>query len=227
MSDLIAKIKSIVKDHFNEDPTGHDWHHIERVYKMACFIQSKEGGDRQIIELAALLHDISDHKMNGGLLNEGGKVAYKILIENGSDLELASRVKEIVDSVSFKGSKVKDSTTSIEAKIVQDADRLDAIGAIGIARAFAYGGNKNRPIYEPELKPEEHSSFEQYANSKSHTINHFYEKLLLLTQRLHTETAQKIGLERHDFMEKYLEQFYREWNTSIINEYDESLRIRH
>src|SRR5688500_17619186 len=143
MSELIERIKVLVRDQFKEDPTGHDWYHIERVHKTACFIQSIEGGDPQLVELAALLHDISDHKMNGGKLNEGGKVAYNLLIENGSNEELALKVKEIVDSVSYKGSKVQDSTNSLEARIVQDADRLDALGAIGIARAFAFGGNKN------------------------------------------------------------------------------------
>lgn len=215
MSDLIEKVKQHVREIFQHDATGHDWFHIERVHAMACAIQEKEGGDRALIELAALLHDISDHKMNGGKLNHGGTVAYELLKEFNCPEQLAIEVKEIVDGVSYKGANVPDCMKSLEGKIVQDADRLDAIGAIGIARAFAFGGNKNRAMYIPDFKPELHNTFESYANSKSHTINHFYEKLLLLTDRLNTETARKIGQQRHDFMENYLQQFYNEWNTTL------------
>ena len=215
MSELVQKIKSHVQEVFKHDATGHDWFHIERVYKMALHLQLKEGGDREIIELAALLHDISDHKMNGGVLNAGGNIAYELLMDYGCSEIKAQHVKEIVDGVSYKGANVEDKMQSIEGKIVQDADRLDAIGAIGIARAFAFGGNKNRPMYLPDSKPEMHDSFESYANAKSHTVNHFYEKLLLLKNRLNTETASKIGQRRHVFMEEYLQQFYNEWNTII------------
>ena len=215
MSELVQKIKSHVQEVFKHDATGHDWFHIERVYKMAIYLQSQEGGDLEIIELAALLHDISDHKMNGGVLNAGGNIAYELLMDYGCSEIKAQNVKEIVDGVSYKGANVEDKMQSIEGKIVQDADRLDAIGAIGIARAFAFGGNKNRPMYLPDSKPEMHDSFESYANAKSHTVNHFYEKLLLLKNRLNTETASKIGQRRHVFMEEYLQQFYNEWNTII------------
>ena len=215
MSELVQKIKSHVQEVFKHDATGHDWFHIERVYKMALHIQLKEGGDREIIELAALLHDISDHKMNGGVLNAGGNIAYELLMDYGCSEIKAQNVKEIVDGVSYKGANVEDNMKSIEGKIVQDADRLDAIGAIGIARAFAFGGNKNRPMYLPDSHPELHDSFESYANSKSHTVNHFYEKLLLLKDRLNTATASKIGQERHLLMEQYLQKFYNEWNTII------------
>ena len=215
MSELVAKIKSHVQDLFKHDATGHDWFHIDRVYKMAVHLQSKEGGDMETIELAALLHDISDHKMNGGVLNAGGNVAFNLLIDFGCDELKALKVKEIVDGVSYKGANVADNMQSIEGKIVQDADRLDAIGAIGIARAFAFGGNKNRPMYLPDSKPEMHDSFESYANAKSHTVNHFYEKLLLLKDRLNTKSAVDIGNKRHEFMQDYLQQFYNEWNTII------------
>ena len=215
---LINTIKILVQSEFEIEATGHDWRHIERVYNTACFLQSKEGGNRSVIELAALLHDISDHKFNGGKLNEGGKIAYQLLIENGCDESTAIQVKQIVDSVSFKGANVKDEVTSLEAQIVQDADRLDAIGAIGIARAFAFGGNRNRPIYEPSSTPTLHTSFEEYSSSKSHTINHFYEKLLLLKDRLNTKTAIEIGKERHLFMEDFLNQFYNEWNINTITD---------
>ena len=215
-TNVIQTIKTLVQSTFAIEATGHDWHHIERVYNTACFLQSKEGGNRSVIELAALLHDISDHKFNGGKLNEGGKIAFQLLIENGCDKNTAEHVRQIVDSVSFKGANVKDEVNSLEAKIVQDADRLDAIGAIGIARAFAFGGNRNRPIYEPSSTPTLHTSFEEYSSSKSHTINHFYEKLLLLKDRLHTQTAIEIGNERHQFMEDFLNQFYKEWNINTI-----------
>jgi uncharacterized protein len=216
MSELVEKVKNHVQEIFHHDSTGHDWFHIERVYLMACHLQSHEGGNKELIELAALLHDISDHKMNGGKLNAGGEISFQLLMNFGCDQQLAENVKDIVDGVSFKGANVPDSMNSIEGKIVQDADRLDAIGAIGIARAFAYGGSKDRPIYSPENKPELHDSFEEYVSSKSHTVNHFYEKLLLLKERLHTQTGKKIGTQRHEFMEKYLEQFFNEWNTVNI-----------
>lgn len=213
---IIEQITNHVRNFFETDTTGHDWFHIERVHKLACFLQQHEGGDREIIELAALLHDISDHKLNGGILNVGGQVAYELLIQLGYDTQRALWVKEIVDGVSYKGAHVKDSMHSIEGKIVQDADRLDAIGAIGIARAFAYGGSKSRPMFIPDIKPIMHSSFESYASSKSHTVNHFYEKLLLLNERLHTQTAQTIGKKRHAVMEAFLTQFYDEWNTTNL-----------
>lgn len=218
MTDLIERLKTTIKDHFVTDASGHDWFHIERVYSMACFLQSKEGGKLDVIQLASLLHDISDHKMNGGILNAGGEIAYHLLLEHGCEKELALTVKEIVDGVSFKGANVPDAMTTLEGKIVQDADRLDAIGAIGIARAFAFGGNKNRPMYTPTVAPELHNTFEQYASAQSHTINHFYEKLLLINERLHTTTAKKIGTQRHRFMENYLTQFFNEWNTTNLEE---------
>ncbi len=206
---LISKIKS----HFENDFSGHDWHHILRVYRNAMYIQSIEGGDAEIVSLGALLHDISDHKMNGGLMNKGGEEASKILSEIGYEKETIEKVAELVDNISYKGAQVNDKVISLEQQIVQDADRLDAIGAIGIARAFAFGGNKNRPIYTPEIDPVLHDSFEQYANSKSHTINHFYEKLLLLKDRIHTKTGKRMAEERHQVMEDFLKQFYKEWNS--------------
>ena len=209
---LIDKIKEIVYAKFDTDATGHDWYHIDRVYQMAIHLQSKEGGDLFLIQLGALLHDISDHKFNGGSATLGGETAYNLLIENGLDKERAFKVKLIVNQISYKGANVLDETNSIESKIVQDADRLDAIGAIGIARAFAYGGNKNRPIYDPSLPPILHTTFEEYKNAKSHTINHFYEKLLLLTNKLHTSSAKEIGKHRHQYLEQFLNEFMSEWN---------------
>lgn len=214
---LIKEIKAFLMVDLEDESTGHDWYHIERVYNMACYIQSIEGGNREMIELAALLHDISDHKFNGGKLDEGGNVAYTLLLSKGCDEQMALDVKNIIDGVSYKGAHVEDKMSTLEGKIVQDADRLDALGAIGIARAFAYGGHRNRPLYSPKTPPVLHDSFVQYATAKSHTINHFYEKLLLLKDRLHTNSAKVIGEERHNYMESFLLQFYKEWgvNTKI------------
>ena len=212
---LVDRIEKIVKEALEADASGHDWHHINRVIQNAKHLQSMEGGDPLIIEIAALLHDISDHKLNGGILNDGGRVSKEILIKEGTTEAFADQVAQIVDSVSFKGAEVQDKVDSLEAKIVQDADRLDAIGAIGIARAFAYGGAKGQVMYDPELDPTLHSSFEDYVNSKTTSINHFHEKLLLLKDRLHTATAKKIGQERHHFMLAFLKQFDREWNSTF------------
>jgi uncharacterized protein len=217
MSDTVNQLIPIVRAKFEHDASGHDWYHIQRVHKMAIHLQQNEGGDLELIEIAALLHDISDHKMNGGILNHGGTVAAEILSELLYPVDRIEKVKAIVDGVSYKGANVPDKMCSIEGQIVQDADRLDAIGAIGIARAFSYGGNKNRAIYLPDIDPEFHDNFEDYSKAKGHTINHFYEKLLLLKDRLHTRTAKKIGQQRHNLMEDYLEQFYNEWNTENLN----------
>jgi uncharacterized protein len=211
---IIDQVILRLKNEFAEDSAGHDWFHIERVYKNACFLQEKEGGNRELIELASLLHDISDHKFNGGKLNEGGKVAFAYLTELGCDIPMAEQVKQIIDGVSFKGLNVPDAMHTLEGKIVQDADRLDALGAIGIARAFAFGGAKNRLMYDPEVSHEIHNTFEAYAKSKSHTINHFHEKLLHLVPRLHTATAIKEGTKRTIYMEAFLKQFHAEWDLN-------------
>lgn len=213
MKNVIQLVINRIRSHFENDFSGHDWHYILRVYRNALYIQSQEGGDREIVALGALLHDISDYKMNGGQLDKGGEEARRILLEVGASPETAEKVAQLVDNISYKGARVADAVISLEQQIVRDADRLDAIGAIGIARAFAYGGNRNRPIYEPEMNAVMHDSFEQYANSKSHTINHFYEKLLLLKDRMHTATGRQMAEERHAVMEDFLAQFYKEWNS--------------
>jgi uncharacterized protein len=213
-TEIVSQIKSIIKKQFENESTGHDWFHIERVYKMAAFLQKTEGGDLEIIELAALLHEVSDHKFNGGSATLGGDIAFEMLINLKYSPVKAEKVREIINQVSFKGANVEHLTNSIEAKIVQDADRLDAIGAIGIARAFAYGGNKERPLFDPSIPPVLHDSFDAYKNSKSHTINHFHEKLLLLRSKLNTSTAINIGNERHEFLELFLKNFMNEWNFS-------------
>lgn len=210
-----GQVYNHIKKQFEGDAGGHDLAHVERVVEMARIIQKKEGGDLEIIELAALLHDISDHKLNGGKLNAGGAVARELLQKLAFDPNKTERIAHIIDKVSYKGADVPDEMDTLEGKIVQDADRLDAIGAIGIGRTFAYGGHKGHPMHVANLAPIRHDSFEDYAGSKSTTINHFYEKLLLLKDRLHTETAKEIGENRHDFMEQFLDRFLQEWNFKI------------
>ena len=179
---------------------------------MSRHLQAKEGGDLEIIELAALLHDVSDHKFNGGKLDEGGKVAQSLLRKYDYPEDRAAQVAYIVDNISYKGANTPAEMKTLEGKIVQDADRLDAIGAIGIARTFNYGGFKNRAIYNPEIKPNLNMSKEEYKNSDAPTINHFYEKLLLLKDKMNTKTGKEIAAQRHDFMKLFLNQFYAEWN---------------
>lgn len=197
---------------FANEGSGHDWWHIHRVRNLALKIAETEGGSRFIIEMAALLHDLDDWKISGD--EKGGRAVAWLKNIKASENEI-QKIKEIIDQVSYKGAGVSTNATSIEAKIVQDADRLDAIGAIGIARTFAYGGNKGRPIYLPQIKPELHNDFESYKKGTAPTINHFYEKLLLLKNRLNTRTAIEMAEKRHIFMEEFLEQFFLEWNNSV------------
>ena len=208
----IEQLKDRVREAFAQHAADHDFGHILRVYNLAMYIGEKEGGDLQKVACAALLHDISDHKLNGGKLNEGGKVSAEMLIEMGADEAFAKEVGDIVDNVSYKGSGVADPEGSIELQCVRDADRLDAMGAIGIARAFHYGGGKNRPFYVADTKPKEHKSFEEYASDKSHTINHFHEKLLLLQDRIMTKTGREMGEKRHRLMKDFVDAFYADWH---------------
>jgi uncharacterized protein len=216
MKTIIANVEKYVQNHFSSDSSGHDWHHINRVRNLALHIQKKEGGDRMLIELGSLLHDISDHKLNGGILNINGSEARNILLSFGANESFSDEVKNIVDTISYKGANVPDSPYSLEAKIVQDADRLDAMGAIGIARTFAYGGSRNQAIYDEKISIKLHDSFEEYAAGGTHTINHFYEKLLLLKDRLHTQTAINLGEKRHLIMQNFLKDFFEEWNQNNI-----------
>lgn len=214
-TNLFEEVKYIVEQKFKSESADHDWYHIERVLKLAEYIQDREGGDLLVVQLAALLHDISDHKLNGGIKNDCGRVSREILNKLNAEKLLIDRVCAIVDKVSFKGAGVEDEVDSIELDIVRDADRLDAIGAIGIARAFHYGGKNGRPFYEPNLGPSLHSDFDAYSSDKSHTLNHFYEKLLLIKDRLRTKTAQDIGAERHQIMAAFVADFLNEWNVKL------------
>ena len=209
--ELISKTERYIKQVFEDEGSGHDWWHIYRVRNTALKIAEKEGGDLYLIEMAALLHDLDDWKLNNQ--HESKTKAWFKKLNLPEDH--VKRILEIIGQVSFKGAGVETKAVSIEAQIVQDADRLDAIGAIGVARTFAYGGNKKRLIYHPEIQPEIHASFESYKKSTAPTINHFYEKLLLLKDRLNTITAKKMAKSRHMFMESFLKQFFNEWENKI------------
>jgi uncharacterized protein len=209
--DLIDKTILFVKEKLQNAEGGHDWFHIERVYKNALLIAAGEECDLQVVKLGALLHDIADSKFHDGDESVGPKVAREFLQNNDVDEKSIQHVIDIIENISFKGGNFEKKFTSKELEIVQDADRLDAIGAIGVARAFNYGGFKNRAIYNPNIQPKLNMSKEEYKNSESPTLNHFYEKLLLLKDKMNTQTGLKIAEERHRFMETFLSQFYSEW----------------
>lgn len=208
-------IEEIVKNKLFEAEKGHDWYHVDRVRNMAVKISEMEGGDIEVIEFAALLHDISDAKFNGGDYKAGAKETRNILENINIDKTKTEHITQIIDNISFKGGVSQNEINTIEFQIVQDADRLDAIGAIGIARAFQYGGYKNREIYNPDIEPQKYSNSKEYHKSNAPTINHFYEKLLLLKDKMNTNTARKIAENRHRFMEDFLKQFYNEWKSLI------------
>lgn len=211
--DLITKTADFVKAEFENEGSGHDWWHLYRVWQLSKHIAEKEKGvNLLIVELGALLHDIADFKFHDGDLTAGPKAARQLLDELDAPQAVIDDVCHIVENVSFKGAGEVDKMKSLEGKIVQDADRLDAIGAIGIARTFSYGGSAGRLMYDPGIKPEHHESFKTYANNASPTINHFYEKLLLLKERMNTKTGKQMAEHRHEVMEKYLEEFYAEWD---------------
>jgi uncharacterized protein len=212
LEDIVLKTEQHVREKLEGEGSGHDWWHIHRVRNTALTLAKEEKTDVFVVELAALLHDIADHKFHDGDETIGPRVAGAWLEQLQVDESVTDHVKEIIRDVSFKGAGVNTPMRTIEGKVVQDADRLDAIGAIGIARAFAYGGYKKRELYNPEHSPTEHSSFEAYKSDTGPTINHFYEKLLLLKDRMNTRTGKRIAEERHQFMELYLDRFYNEWD---------------
>ena len=201
-----------VKNQLAHAEGGHDWFHIERVYKNALLIAEEEECDLTVVKLAALLHDIADSKFHGGDETVGPKTARTFLESQNVSEDIILHVIAIIENISFKGGNFEKKFNSKELEIVQDADRLDAIGAIGIARTFNYGGFKNRPLYNPNIQPNLNMSKEEYKNSESPTLNHFYEKLLLLKDKMNTETGKKIAQKRHDFMVTFLSQFYSEWD---------------
>lgn len=211
---LVLKISDRVQKLFASEEGSHDWWHIHRVWSLALKIADQEKANLEIVSLGALLHDIADHKYHNGDITVGPKKAETMLREEGADETCIRKVVDIVNEVTFKGAAVETPVTSIEAACVQDADRLDAIGAIGIARAFAYGGSNNRLLHDPNTTFRQHASFDEYKNDKGATTHHFYEKLLLIKDRMQTQTGKSLALHRHEVMVNYLEQFFAEWEGS-------------
>jgi uncharacterized protein len=210
--DIIEATIAFVKSELKNAEGGHDWFHIERVYKNTLLIAKHEGVDLTVVSLAALLHDIADPKFHNGDETIGPRVASAFLLKHNVDSEIIEHVTQIIENMSFKNTfDLNASFTSKEMEVVQDADRLDAIGAIGIARCFNYGGFKDRPLYNPEIEPNLNMTKAEYKASKAPTINHFYEKLLLLKDQMNTKTGKRIASDRHKYMEGFLKQFYAEW----------------
>lgn len=208
---LIEATEAYMQEKFATEHTGHDWFHIDRVRRLAVLLATEEGADAQIVELAALLHDVDDWKFNGGDIESGPETAKKWLESHDASPIVVEKVVQIVREVTFKGAGVETPTSSIEAAVVQDADRLDALGAIGIGRAFAYGGSRQRLMWDPEEEYTQHETFDAYSKNKSSTIAHFHEKLLLLKDRMQTESGKNMAEERHRFMTTFLDQFEKEW----------------
>jgi len=209
---IISNTETFVKTTLKNAEGGHDWFHILRVWNNAKLIAKNENVDSFIVELGALLHDIADSKFHNGDETVGPKVAREFLENQEVEETVIIHIENIITNIFYKGGNFDQKFKSLELDVIQDADRLDAIGAIGIARCFNYGGFKNRPLYNPEIEPNLNLTKEEYKKSNSPTINHFYEKLLLLKNRMNTVTGKKIAEERHQYMETFLQQFYDEWN---------------
>lgn len=209
---LIDETAAYIKQKLLGEGSGHDWWHVYRVWQLAkTIVNAEPAANRLTVELAAILHDIADWKFADGDLEAGPKAARKWLESKAVSEEVIAHIEDIIRDTSFKGAKVALHLKTIEAKIIFDADKLDAIGAIGIARTFAYGGSKERSMHEPDQKPTLHDSFEAYKNGDSSTINHFYEKLLLLKDLMHTDTGKQLAQHRHEVMEQFLDEFFKEW----------------
>jgi uncharacterized protein len=212
---IVNKTILFVKEKLENAEGGHDWFHIERVFKNAVSISDNEVCDVTVVKLGALLHDIADSKFHNGDETVGPKIAREFLESENLNEATIQHVINIIENVSFKGGNTEKTFSSVELNIVQDADRLDAIGAIGIARTFNYGGFKNRPLYNPKIAPNLRMSKEEYKNSEAPTLNHFYEKLLLLKDKMNTETGKQMAKDRHQFMTTFLSQFYAEWDGEL------------
>ncbi|MFV8377648.1 HD domain-containing protein [Flavobacterium sp. LB3R33] len=209
--DLIDKTILFVKEKLENAEGGHDWFHIERVFKNAVLISKNEVCDVTVVKLGALLHDVADSKFHDGDETVGPRIAREFLESENVDEQIITHVVNIIENISYKGGNFEKKFSSIELDVVQDADRLDAIGAIGIARTFNYGGFKNRALYDPNIAPNSSMTKEEYKKNDSPTLNHFYEKLLLLKDKMNTQTGKQIAQERHRYMEGFLAQFYAEW----------------
>jgi uncharacterized protein len=211
---LIQKTADYIREMFSGEGSGHDWWHIYRVWQNARYLAREEQADLEVVQLAALLHDIADWKFQDNQQDAGALAARLWLQQQGAPEKLISAVCQIINEISYKGAGVPTPMSSPEGRIVQDADRLDAIGALGIARAFAYGGFKGREMHNPDIAPQLHATFEAYKKNNGPTINHFHEKLLLLKDRMNTAAGKRLAEERHRYMESFLDQFQREWHIN-------------
>ena len=211
MQQIIKQTEAHVRRLLAGDSSGHDWFHVERVRRVALTIGCEEGADPLVVELAALLHDVADWKFAGGDHTAGPRAAREWLSQQGAPPALIERVCSIVGGLSFKGAGVPTPMATLEGKVVQDADRLDALGAIGIARTFAYGAHKGQPLHDPAISPQPHDSFDAYKRGGGTTINHFHEKLLLLADRMNTPTGRRLARERQRYMQAFLDKFQAEW----------------
>lgn len=214
MTNLVDRVAGQVKARFLAESSGHDWHHINRVWRLTRQIAAEEGANLQVAELGALLHDIADWKFHGGDDSVGPRQAALLLGQEGAPASLIEPVVDIVATISFKGAGVATGMRTLEGKCVQDADRLDAIGAIGIARCFAYGGHAGRLMHDPDVPPVMHRTAEAYKASKGPSLNHFYEKLFLLKERMNTPAGRALAEARHQVMADFVEQFLAEWGES-------------
>ncbi len=210
--ELVRQATRLAREVFAGDASGHDWDHTDRVRHLSLKLAREEGANPLVVELAALLHDVADWKLRDGDLHAGPREAHASLLKWGATEEVAAHVSEIIAGVSFKGAGVETPMRTIEGRCVQDADRLEAIGAIGIARAFAFGGTKGRALYNPQWEPTPHTDFTAYKKNSGPTVNHFYEKLLLLKDRMQTASGAKIAAERHEVLVRFLRQFLGEWH---------------
>jgi len=212
---VIQKTIDFVKEMLSDAEGGHDWWHIYRVWKLSKHIAQTENVGNFVVELGALLHDIADSKFHNGDEEIGPRKAREFLSSLDVEEEVIIHIENIISNISFKGGKHTQKFKSPELNVIQDADRLDAVGAIGIARTFNYGGHKRREIYNPEIKPNLNMTKEEYKNCNAPTLNHFYEKLLLLKDRMNTNTGKSMAENRHKYMEQFLDEFYKEWNGEL------------
>ncbi len=213
---MVARTAQHVETLFAGEASGHDWWHIKRVWQNALRIGQQENVDLTVVQLGALLHDIADWKFNRGDEEAGPRAAREWLQTHQAPAELIEKVCQIIREVTFKGAGVDTTPSTLEAKVVQDADRLDAIGAIGVGRAFAYGGHKGREMYHPGQEPRLHASFEEYKKNQGPTLNHFYEKLFLLKDRFSTTAGRQLAQERHAFMVQFVQRFLEEWHGEEV-----------
>ena len=212
-SALIERVAAQIRRRFVGESSGHDWYHIQRVWKLTQQIAAREGANLEIAELGALVHDIADWKFCAGDETVGPREARRLLSDEGVPGDLIEAVTDIVATISFKGAGVTTAMKTLEGQCVQDADRLDAMGAIGIARCFAYGGHAGRAMYDPDVHPTMHATAEAYKSAKGTSLNHFHEKLFLLKDRMNTASGRAMAEERHRYMMEFVDRFLHEWNV--------------